>query len=124
MKRALSLAAIGLGGMIGASVRWGVNELVPESSFPWATFLVNVVGCGLLAGVDWSALRQDVRMAAGTGFCGGLTTFSTFAVEAVTLADDGRTGVAALYVGASVAVGLGTYVVVRSWMVGMAESTA
>ncbi len=123
MKRALSLAAIGLGGMIGASVRWGVNELVPESSFPWATFLVNVVGCGLLAGVDWSALRQDVRMAAGTGFCGGLTTFSTFAVEAVTLADDGRTGVAALYVGASVAVGLGTYVVVRSWMVGLAEST-
>lgn len=123
MKRALSLAAIGLGGLVGASMRWGVAELVPASEFPWATFLVNVVGCGLLAFVDWSALRQDVRMAAGTGFCGGLTTFSTFAVEAVVLADDGRAGVASLYVGASVAVGLGAYVLVRSWMVGREEAT-
>lgn len=121
MKRALSLAAIGLGGMIGASVRWGVNELVPAASFPWATFLVNIIGCGLLAGVDWSALRQDVRMAAGTGFCGGLTTFSTFAVEAVVLADDGRAGMAAFYVGASVTVGLGAFVLVRSWIDGTPE---
>ena len=117
MKPAVSMAAIGVGGAIGASVRWGVNELLPASELPWPTLLVNVVGCALLALVDWSSFREDLRAAAGTGFCGGLTTFSTFAAEAVVLADDGRLGAAVVYVMASVVLGLAAYLIVRSWAI-------
>ena len=111
------MAAIGVGGALGASVRWAVNELVPATDLPWPTFLVNIAGYALLALVDWSAIRADIRAAAGTGFCGGLTTFSTFAVEAVVLADDGRLATAVAYVCASTLVGLVSYLVVRAWMV-------
>lgn len=117
------MAAIGVGGALGASVRWGVNELVPATDLPWSTFLVNIVGCALLALVDWSTIRADLRAAAGTGFCGGLTTFSTFAVEAVVLADDGRLGVATTYVVASTLVGLGAYLAVRAWLVKRVRAT-
>jgi CrcB protein len=123
MKPGVSMAAIGVGGALGASVRWGVNELVPATDLPWSTFLVNIVGCALLALVDWSTIRADLRAAAGTGFCGGLTTFSTFAVEAVVLADDGRLGVATTYVVASTLVGLGAYLAVRAWLVKRVRAT-
>ncbi len=113
MKRVLSLAAIGVGGVLGAAVRWAVNEALPDSVFPWSTFVVNVIGCGLLARVAWSAIREDLKAAGGVGFCGGLTTFSTFAVETVHLGDDGRIVLAVVYVAASVVVGLGAYMGLR-----------
>ena len=121
MKRALSLGAIGAGGALGASVRWAVNGLLPSTTFPWSTLLVNVVGCALLAFVTWSTLRADVRVAAGAGFCGGLTTFSAFAVEVVALAQDGRPVVAGVYVAASLGAGLAAFLLVRRAFV--AETT-
>lgn len=80
----------------------------PRDGFPWTIFVVNVVG-SFVVGI---ALAEEAahptweliaRYAVGIGFCGGLTTFSTFAVETATMLDDGRTALAATYIGASVA---------------------
>lgn len=85
------------------------------AGFPWATFGVNVTGCfllGLLLAEEWAhpRLRRILHDAGGVGFCGGLTTFSTFAVETVDLADRGRPLLAAGYLGASLAAGIAAYV--------------
>ena len=76
---------------------------------PVATLLINVVGSfalGLL--VTWGAARwsYDIASALGVGFLGAFTTFSTFTVDAKLLTDDGRAGVALVYVAASVGIGL------------------
>lgn len=106
---------IAAGGAAGAAVRWAVaTTLDAGGGFPWATFVVNVAGCALLGLVlaeEWThpASRLALHDLAGIGFCGGLTTFSTFAVEVVDLIDAGRTSLAVGYVLASVAGGLAAY---------------
>ncbi|MEO3815182.1 CrcB family protein [Plantactinospora sp. B24E8] len=85
-----------LGGAVGAVCRFGVNWLVELRSrpSPWATFTVNLVGSfllGLLAGLG-ASLPGWVGVLLGTGFCGALTTWSTFAHETVRLAGSGPAG--------------------------------
>jgi CrcB protein len=82
------LAVIGAGGAIGAAARYGTGLAMPPrlDAFPVATFLVNVVGTVILGAVaalpaDWLSAHELVRPAIGTGFCGGLTTFSTMTLE-------------------------------------------
>ncbi|NNE73276.1 MAG: fluoride efflux transporter CrcB [Acidimicrobiales bacterium] len=72
-----------LGGMAGASLRWWVRDVVDTAGgFPTGTFLVNIIGSFLIGVVlHHRELTSSHRAAIGTGFCGGLTTFSTFAVE-------------------------------------------
>jgi fluoride exporter len=110
--RPAALALVAAGGVAGATVRWGVFEVSgTDGSFPWWTLLVNVAGClliGLLLGVP-----EPVRLGLATGFCGGLTTFSTFAVDTAALLDAGDTGIAAAYVASSVVVGV--LAVVAGW---------
>jgi CrcB protein len=103
------LLAVFAGGCAGALARAGLIELAPPDAghWPWVTFGVNVAGSFLLG---WIATRRSpasrVRALIGTGFCGALTTFSTMQLEVLRLLDADRLGVAALYVGASVAAGL------------------
>ncbi|MEV4713367.1 fluoride efflux transporter CrcB [Micromonospora sp. NPDC049374] len=113
------LAAIAVGGMVGAVVRHGLAVAFPHPprGFPWATFAVNVSGC-LLIGVlmvliteAWTAHRL-VRPFLGVGVLGGYTTFSTYAVEAqqAVAAGAARTGLlylAGTLVAALVAVRVG-----------------
>jgi len=87
-RRASLLAVIGAGGAIGAAARYGAGLALPPrpDAFPVATFLVNVVGAVILGAVvalpaDWLAAHELTRPAIGTGFCGGLTTFSTMTLE-------------------------------------------
>ncbi len=87
-RRATLLAVIGGGGAIGAAARYGTGLAVPPrlDAFPVATFLVNVAGTVILGAVaalpaDWLAAHELTRPAIGTGFCGGLTTFSTMTLE-------------------------------------------
>ncbi|RBY96884.1 fluoride efflux transporter CrcB [Blastococcus sp. TF02-8] len=105
------LAAVG--GALGALARWGLAEAVPGSppGWPWATLLVNLVGClllGLL--VALLAARSPTptwaRPFLGVGVLGGFTTYSTFAVETVRLADAGAAGTAVGYVVVSVVGGV------------------
>jgi fluoride exporter len=107
--------AVALGGAAGASGRWLVGSAWDHpGTWPWPTFTVNVVGCLLLGVIaarlpfvaDQVALWRD---GLATGFCGGLTTFSTFAVEAAELIRDDRAGVAAAYLTASLAAGWATF---------------
>lgn len=99
--------AIATGAVPGAALRWAVLTSVHAGRFPWPVLAVNVVGSlllGVLLAEEWSHPRTRLLLhdAGGIGFCGSLTTFSTFAVEVVDLVRNGDAATAALYVVASV----------------------
>ena len=107
MSPALRVVLIGAAGAAGALSRYGVGVLVGRGAFPWATLGINVAGSfllGLLVGA--ATVSSDARLVVGVGFLGAFTTFSTFTVDAVDLVREGRAGVAAAYVLASVLLGL------------------
>ncbi|GAA3671635.1 fluoride efflux transporter CrcB [Streptomyces iranensis] len=91
------VAAVALGGGLGASARYGASLLWPTSAgaFPWTTLAVNAIGCAVI-GVfmvvitDVWAVHRLVRPFFGTGVLGGFTTFSTYAVDIQHLVDDGQ----------------------------------
>jgi fluoride exporter len=103
--RAVAIAA---GGAVGASCRWFVVEASGSHRFPWPVLLVNLVGSlvlGVLLAEEPEHPRAHVALHdfGAIGFCGALTTFSTFAVEIVELIDRGDGAYAVLYGIASVA---------------------
>lgn len=113
------VAAVLLAGAIGALARYGVSRaFAPRPgeppTFPWAVLVVNVVGSaigGAVLGLAYSgAVSADWRLILLTGFCGGLTTFSTFSVETVQLVIDGRTRVALVSVATNLVLGIGAAV--------------
>jgi CrcB protein len=106
------LAAVFAGGFAGAVARAEVGEALPyvPGHWPWATFLVNVLGA-LLLGYFTTRLQERLPPSAyrrpflGTGICGGLTTFSTMQLELLEMLDAGQVGLALGYAAASVAAG-------------------
>lgn len=103
------IGLIAVFGAVGTVARLGVSNAVDVRSFPVATLLINVTGSfalGVL--VTWGATKvsRDVGSALGIGLLGAYTTFSTFSVDATLLGDQGRAPVAALYVAASVGLGI------------------
>ena len=107
------VAAVALGGALGALARWGVGELLPHSAngFPSATLVINVAGCFLIGVVmvlvveRWPG-QPLLRPFLGTGILGGFTTFSTYVVDVRTLLADGRPAVAAAYLVGTLLLGL------------------
>lgn len=97
------------GAAVGAPLRYLTDRMVQarrDSVFPWGTFTVNVVG-SLLLGIVMAATRDPAwRSLLAVGFCGGLTTYSTFSFETLRLVEDGSTGYAAANVLGSVAAGV------------------
>lgn len=92
------VALVACGAAIGAPTRWWVDVYMQRrwlSVFPWGTFVVNVMGSLLLGFLVamWSADSAAVALF-GIGFCGSLTTFSSFAWESNRLAEDGARGLA------------------------------
>jgi CrcB protein len=106
------ILAVFAGGAVGAVARALVGEALPHDagSWPWATFAVNVAGAFIL-GLFVTRLQERVPPSAyrrpllGTGFCGALTTFSTFQVELLDMLDADRAALAATYAAASIAAG-------------------
>jgi fluoride exporter len=103
------LGAIFVGGALGALLRAGLSEAFPPTTgeWPWATFLVNVVGAALLGW--WFTTLPHTRYRRPlltTGFCGALTTFSTVQLELLEMIDADRVGLAGLYLALSLAAGL------------------
>lgn len=99
-----------LGGGLGSLARWLVNLgalRLLGPGFPFGTLVVNLAGCfaiGVLARllVPADAGGQGARLLLMTGFLGGFTTFSAFALDAAGLAGAGESGRAAIYVALSV----------------------
>jgi fluoride exporter len=105
---------VGIGGAVGSMLRYLTTILTAKyysASFPVATFFVNVAGC-FLAGLIFGLLiqetteTQNLKFLLITGFCGGFTTFSAFALENVRLLNSGNATVAVMYTLASIAAGL------------------
>ncbi len=113
------LLIIGTGSFIGGVARYLVSRYIQShalSSFPLGTFLVNVAGCfliGIFYGLSerGNLINGELRMFLTVGFCGGFTTFSTFAGENISLLRDGNFFYFALYTSMSVFFGLmATYI--------------
>lgn len=111
----LTFLAIACGGAIGAALRHGINLLAAHffgTGFPWGTLAVNIAGSflmGVLIAVFaeiWNP-SQTVRAFLTVGFLGGLTTFSSFSLDAVTLYERQEYTESAAYLAASVVLSIG-----------------
>lgn len=99
-------------GAVGAALRFLVARAFAfRPGVPWAVLLVNVVGSALagavLALAQLGSVSGGIRFILLTGFCGGLTTFSTFGFDTVQLVLGGKAGLAMLSVLANVGLGIG-----------------
>jgi CrcB protein len=110
----LDVLWVGVGGGVGAITRYLLGLWIAErfgTAFPWGTFVINVTG-SLLIGIILTVLTDKVvadpvwRLLLVVGFLGGYTTFSSYPVEALTLANAGECVFALAYVLGSNVVGL------------------
>jgi CrcB protein len=119
----LVVIAVLAAGAVGAVLRYALSRAFPvrPGHLPGGILIVNVVGSGLAGAfiglAERAALDGDLRLVLVTGFCGGLTTFSTWSVETIELLDGGRWRAAILSVVMTLALGLaaaaGAYVLIR-----------
>ena len=97
---------VGLGGAIGAMLRYALSLLPLKSDFPLVTLLTNLLGAvliGLTAGLALKGkVSKELNLFLKTGICGGFTTFSTFSLESFNLIENGKYLVAIGYMVCSV----------------------
>lgn len=112
--RVVTVLLVALAAAAGAPLRYLADRAVQswhDSAFPWGTLVVNVIGSlllgALVAGGRAGHLPAVLVTAGGVGFCGALTTYSTFGYETVRLAEDGSILYGCLNAAVSLAVGLG-----------------
>lgn len=105
---------VGMGGFAGANARYLLDVWVTNrwpSLFPWGTFVINLSGSFILGfflafAQDRPWVGQGSRLLFTVGFVGAYTTFSTYAYQSLRLVQGGEIAIAALYVVASVALGV------------------
>ena len=105
----MTVLLVALGAAVGAPLRYLTDRLIQArigSRFPWGTLAVNVAGSLLLGFLAGLPVEPRVAALLGTGFCGALTTYSTFGWETVALAGEGARRHAVLNVVVSVFAGL------------------
>lgn len=108
----MTLLLVTVGAMVGAPLRYLTDRMVQsrhDSVFPWGTLAVNLIGClvlGALAGTG-AAGTSPAYVLVGTGFCGALTTYSTFSYETIRLAQERAYFYAVANVLVSIVAGLG-----------------
>lgn len=109
-----NILLVGAGGAVGSIARYLCQKYISEGhphAFPFGTFVVNITGCfiiGLLFGLveKGQLLNPEWRLLLITGFCGGYTTFSSFAAENIQLLKDGHLAYFSLYTAGSVVLGI------------------
>jgi fluoride exporter len=105
----VTLLFVVLGAVVGAPLRYLTDRFVQgrhSSRLPWGTFTVNVAGSFVLGALVVSGVDGPLAALLGIGFCGALTTYSTFGYETVRLVEDGAYGEAIVNVIGSIAAGL------------------
>ncbi len=104
------LLLVAAGGAVGAATRYAVDAAAPASLFPWPTLAINVVGAlvlGLLPALVVVRRSRRLALVVGPGVLGGFTTVSAWAGQVRGLADSGHVGLAGVYLGVTLAAGLG-----------------
>ena len=114
---------IGCGSFVGGAARYLISVAMKSMSrgFPWATLLVNLAGCliiGLLLGLfsKTSNVGSSWQLFLTVGFCGGFTTFSTFANESFQMLQNGNIVGFVAYVTTSIVVGI-ALIALSFWLV-------
>ena len=109
----LAVVGIAVAGAVGAPARYLVDGFVQDrsvGSFPWGTFVVNVIGSFVLGVLAALTIHHGFggapRLWLTTGLCGAFTTFSTFSWETVRLLEEGEWSQAGVNVAGSVIAGL------------------
>ena len=113
-KELYKIAFVATGGVIGSLARWLVSLGIVDHGFPWATLLVNYVGSVILTALVLYSKHHKShkwwwRPAIGTGFCGGFTTYSAFALKIDQYLSNGNIHSVLSYSLASI---VGTYILV------------
>lgn len=98
-----------IGGGLGSLCRYGISRWMETSaSFPYATFVANVLSClilGIIVGLSLkNMVSNDIKLMLITGFCGGFSTFSTFSNETLSLFQSGNYTTAFTYIAISILV--------------------
>ncbi len=107
-----SILWVGFGSFLGGVCRFLSTRLIGahlSGTYPIGTFAVNIAGCfliGLFYGLSEHGLSPNVRLFLTVGFCGGFTTFSTFANESLQLFKEGNVLSLAIYAALSVFLGI------------------
>jgi len=109
-----NMILIGTGGFFGSVLRYGTNEMVLkliETNKPLGTFAVNVVGSfiiGIVLGLfeNGTLISANWKLFLAVGFCGGFTTFSSFALENLSMMQAQQFFTSILYIVISIFVGL------------------
>lgn len=107
-----AILAVFIGGGFGSVLRYLINKWVGSvypTSFPLATFLINIIGCFLIGFLVMSIGKSfplPIKLLLITGFCGGFTTFSAFAFENLELMQNQQIGLAFFYIFSSVLLGI------------------
>jgi CrcB protein len=114
------VAAVAVGGAVGALARWGLTEAFPSDvdAFPWTILAINVAGSFVLALLPALAVVRRSRLVTvglGPGVLGGFTTLSAYSEEARALLDHGRTATAGLYLVGTLAACLVAVAVAGRW---------
>lgn len=115
----MTVLLVAAGAAVGAPLRYLVDLLIQrrhDSVFPWGTLVVNVAGSFIFGLIVAAAAGENVVAGLGIGFCGALTTYSTFSYETLRLLEGGARFYALANVGISVLAGLGA--VTLGWTVG------
>ena len=94
-------ALVGVGGALGAVLRYAVQSRLPSETFPTGTLAVNVIGSFVLTLVTVAGSGDTTVLLVGVGACGAFTTFSSFSFETVRLVETGHRWQATAYAAGS-----------------------
>jgi fluoride exporter len=103
----MTVLLVALGAAIGAPLRYLTDKALPPGELPWGTLTVNITGSLLLGFLIGLPVSPWLAALSGTGFCGALTTYSTFSFELLRMTRAGQRFHALAYALVSVLAGLG-----------------